>query len=264
MFAVNKWVFMFVRASCIFQTLPWKPKNFIIAMAIISSRWKEALWKIEIVSFPGMESRIARSKPSQCNNWIIVKGWKKKKMGREWYKMSQKEETRYEMREKFLCSEREPCNMYLFAKRCHTSSMMDMVSGCVDITNGWWTLAWMIKWIKWRLVGMTLRNAILIFHVSAVCFKLMGLKFSGNWLDIAATAGIRTVQLIAHDVPATYTLVFRSWRILKREETERDIVVARLFDQNFLFRNSSSEKWVFVCVCVWGGGRPSPYNCVRI
>jgi len=41
--------------------------------------------------------------------------------------MSHKEEARYEMREKILCSLREPRNMYLFAKCCRTRSMMDIV-----------------------------------------------------------------------------------------------------------------------------------------
>jgi hypothetical protein len=34
-------------------------------------------------------------------------------------------------------------------------------------------------------------------HVSAVCFKAMGLKFSVNQLDVMAIAGIWTMQLIA-------------------------------------------------------------------
>jgi hypothetical protein len=119
---------MFVQASCkSFKLFREKPKNCVLAMAITSPQRINALWKIKILSFPGMESRLAGSKPSHYTDWIIVRGWKKKKIGGECYKMNHKEEARYEMREKILFSVREPCNTYLFAECCHTSSMMDVV-----------------------------------------------------------------------------------------------------------------------------------------
>jgi hypothetical protein len=70
---------MLVQALCkYFKPFRQNLKNDVIAMAIISSQWIDALWKIKILSFPDMESRLAGSKPSHYTDWIIVKGWKKK------------------------------------------------------------------------------------------------------------------------------------------------------------------------------------------
>jgi hypothetical protein len=82
-------------------------KNYVTVMAIISSQRIDAVWKIKMVSFPVLESRLVGSKPSHCTDWIVVKGRKNKKIGDEWYKMSHKEEARSKTRERRFCVRKE-------------------------------------------------------------------------------------------------------------------------------------------------------------
>jgi len=62
---------MFVQASSkSFKLFLENLKNYAIAMVIISSQWIDALWKIKFLSLPGMESRLAGSKPSHGTDWL--------------------------------------------------------------------------------------------------------------------------------------------------------------------------------------------------